>query len=817
MKAIYVEDTGGSRRVESVDFPLAVADSTTGVVRIEAASADSSPSSTGARAFIGLSEGELFVQPADASLPVLCNGTPLKTSQWLRDGDVLRLGKAQLTVRIDGDEARLLAEAWQAPQKTDPPAIAPTTFPGLDNAGTLVEPVAFEPLPVGTRPRARRSVRPREVFLWCLIAVLLGAAWFVFSARSVRIETEPADAQVELQGSFLRVELGNRFLLRPGDYTAIIEKDGYRGIEAPIRVTDERDQRLQFTLEKRPGVLRLMMIPETGAEGANVFIDGEDRGTARGAELELSPGPHRVLVRAERYKDFVADVEIVGAGTIQDLTVEMEPRWAAVAFTSEPAGAAVRVDGERVGQTPVTAELREGAHGYELQLPGYKTYRSELAVVAGEPQSAAVRLALADGTLLLRSVPSGARVSVDGVYRGETPLDMPLEPGDSHDIQVSRAGYEPQSHRARFESGREQQLIVELVPILGEVEIVSDPPDALLYVDGELRGPANQVHRLVVVPQDIEVRKEGHETFRTHMTPRQGFPQSIEVTLRGLDEARVENMPAVIKTAQGAELRLVQPSRFTMGASRREPGRRANETIREVELTRRYYLAIEEVSNRQFREFDPSHRSGSAGRQNLEIDHHPVVRVTWEAAARYCNWLSERESLPPAYVERDGKLVPRFPPSLGYRLPAEAEWTRAARYPDGGAGRKYPWGDSLPVEPSSGNYGDESAQGVLPTTLPGYNDSYPATAPTSSFLPNPLGILNLGGNVAEWIHDFYSIYPPGGTEPERDPLGPETGELHVIRGSSWMDGNITDLRLSYRDYGTDARPDVGFRIAKYAE
>jgi formylglycine-generating enzyme required for sulfatase activity len=106
---------------------------------------------------------------------------------------------------------------------------------------------------------------------------------------------------------------------------------------------------------------------------------------------------------------------------------------------------------------------------------------------------------------------------------------------------------------------------------------------------------------------------------------------------------------------------------------------------------------------------------------------------------------------------------------------------------------------------------------MLPTTLPDYNDSYPATAPTSSFLPNPLGILNLGGNVSEWIHDFYSIYPPGGSAPERDPLGPETGELHVILGSSWMDGNVTDLRLSYRDYGTDARPDVGFRIAKYAE
>ena len=813
IKAIYIEDTGGTRRVETADFPLAVRGSTSGAVHIEPSSTRDRPSQP--VAFIGLAEGELFVQPADTTLPVLCNGTPLKTSQWLRDGDVLRIERVQITVDIDGEEARLRAEEWKAPQKTDPPVIALKTFPSPESAGKAVAPIAFQPVRIGAQRRARRSVRPREIFLWTTIAVLIAAAWFVFTARSVRIETEPTEARVELEGSFLIVELAGRFLLRPGAYTVIIEQEGYQRLEAPIRVTDARDQRLRFTLEKRPGVLRITTVPE---EGTVVFIDGEEIGATPLAALELAPGAYQIRVRAERYKDFVTDIEIGGAGTVQTLTAELAPRWAAVTFTSEPGGATVRVDGKTVGESPVAADLLEGSHVYELLLADYKPFQSQLAVVAGEPQSPpTAQLDLADGKLALETSPPGARVTVDGVYRGETPLELYLEPGDVHDIEVSRVEFEPQSHRVQLRPGHEQDLSVELVPILGEVEIVVDPPDALLYVNGEARGRANQVHRLVVVPRDIEVRKDGYETFRTNIMPRQGFPQSIEVTLRTLEEARIKDMPAAIETAQGAELGLVQPLRFTMGASRREPGRRANETIREVELTRRYYLAIEEVTNRQFREFDPSHRSGFAGRHNLEIDHHPVVRVTWEAAAHYCNWLSETQSLPAAYVERDGKLVPRFPPSLGYRLPTEAEWTRAARYPEGDGGRKYPWGDALPVEPNSGNYGDDSAQGLVSTTLPGYGDSYATTAPTSSFLPNPLGILNLGGNVAEWMHDFYSIYPLGGSEPDRDPLGPETGELHVIRGSSWMDGNVTELRLSYRDYGTDARPDLGFRIARYAE
>jgi formylglycine-generating enzyme required for sulfatase activity len=86
-----------------------------------------------------------------------------------------------------------------------------------------------------------------------------------------------------------------------------------------------------------------------------------------------------------------------------------------------------------------------------------------------------------------------------------------------------------------------------------------------------------------------------------------------------------------------------------------------------------------------------------------------------------------------------------------------------------------------------------------------------------SFPANALGFLNLGGNVAEWAHDLYTITPSVEGQASRDPVGPAEGEYHVIRGASWMHATVTELRLSYRDYGKDARPDVGFRVARYAE
>ena len=67
------------------------------------------------------------------------------------------------------------------------------------------------------------------------------------------------------------------------------------------------------------------------------------------------------------------------------------------------------------------------------------------------------------------------------------------------------------------------------------------------------------------------------------------------------------------------------------------------------------------------------------------------------------------------------------------------------------------------------------------------------------------------------MSDYYTVPTPGLTEPLRDPTGPEGGTTHVIRGSSWRHAGMTELRLSYRDYGSEARPDLGFRIARNAE
>jgi formylglycine-generating enzyme required for sulfatase activity len=269
------------------------------------------------------------------------------------------------------------------------------------------------------------------------------------------------------------------------------------------------------------------------------------------------------------------------------------------------------------------------------------------------------------------------------------------------------------------------------------------------------------------------------------------------------------------RTKAGQELKLVPAGDFTMGSPRREAGRRANEAQRPVSLQRRFYVALREVTNAEFRQFRPEHRSGFIMQTTLDLDRQPVVSVSWQDAAAYCNWLSAQEGLAPAYETKGGKLVPATPVTNGYRLPTEAEWEWIARAA-GGASRKYPWGDSLPVPPGAGNFADRSAQALLPLVLTDYDDGYAATAPVGSFAQNPAGFFDLGGNVAEWTHDLYTVQPAASATAV-DPAATGEGSLRVIRGSSWKSSAVTELRLAYRDYGDGRRNDLGFRIARYAQ
>lgn len=688
------------------------------------------------------------------------------------------------------------------------------TAPG--NRSETITPSAFQPLdsaaapPPKAGPNWRRWLVPGAVLLFAL------AMLFLFTARSVEISVESTErAEVSLGG--LHLPFGGRYLLRPGDYSLDITAPGYEPLATTLTVTQGDSQRFNFSLQPRPGRISLRSQPP----GAAVSLEGEPVGETPLEALELAAGEYRLEFSHPRYLPVATTLTVSGRDRAETLEQVLDPAWAAIGISSEPAGTEILIDGEPAGITPATLELLQGERQLLLRLPGFASWQQELAVTAGEDTVLdTVQMLPAAGILELSSNPGGANVTLDGEFQGQTPLSLSLEPGRAQRLMLTRPGYRRHSETVQLAAGASESKNITLAAQLGAIDLRVSPAEAEVWVNGRLLGRGSQALSLPAVEHRVEVSLAGYRSDSQRLTPRPGLEQRIEVTLQTEQEAKLARLQPEITTALGQTLRLFipgesGPAEFTMGASRREAGRRANEVLRPVNLRRMFYLQTTEVTNAQFRQFLASHNSGQVQGNSLNRDHQPVAQVSWQQATQFCNWLSRREGLEPFYTEAQGIVTGFTAASTGYRLPTEAEWSWAARV-DGERLLIFPWGETFPPTAVVENYADSSSAYVTGRTISGYNDGQVVSATVGSFPANHHGLFDMGGNVAEWVHDVYQI-PTANAAAETDPSGPQSGDNHVIRGASWALSRLSELRLSYRDYGQAGRDDVGFRIARYAE
>jgi formylglycine-generating enzyme required for sulfatase activity len=189
-------------------------------------------------------------------------------------------------------------------------------------------------------------------------------------------------------------------------------------------------------------------------------------------------------------------------------------------------------------------------------------------------------------------------------------------------------------------------------------------------------------------------------------------------------------------------------------------------------------LVVRPAHESSFRELAAPYvwRGGDPPRERFE---HPVTLVTHADAVAYGRWLSGQV----------GRLV---------RLPTEAEWERAAR--GGLEGQRYPWGDDV----------DASRANFLPDPA---LKRHRGTQPVGRYPPNALNLYDMAGNVWQWVADWYQpdAYRTG---EDRNPRGPTSGTMRVLRGGSWVTHDVQQLRCAHRH---KVPPDtysysIGFRV-----
>jgi len=240
-----------------------------------------------------------------------------------------------------------------------------------------------------------------------------------------------------------------------------------------------------------------------------------------------------------------------------------------------------------------------------------------------------------------------------------------------------------------------------------------------------------------------------------------------------------------------------------------------------VTIDKPFWMGIAEITNEQLRRFDPDHDSRvepmhgyQFGIRGYPADKasQPAVRVSWEKAMAFCDWLSRRTG------ER-------------FDLPTESQWEYACR-----AGTPSPmWYGDLDTDFAAyANLGDAKlTEFALDTYIrvhlvdqpnryddwvpkdPRFNDGGFVATPVGSYAPNPWGLSDMHGNVWEWTRSAMAPYP----YEEHDGRNARTaGDKRVVRGGSWYDRPErcrSSFRLSYRTYQSVFN--VGFRVVMEGE
>ncbi len=232
----------------------------------------------------------------------------------------------------------------------------------------------------------------------------------------------------------------------------------------------------------------------------------------------------------------------------------------------------------------------------------------------------------------------------------------------------------------------------------------------------------------------------------------------------------------------GPELILIPAGKFLMGSDpKRDKQARDNEQPQHSLYLPDYYIAKTPVTNAQYAAFvraiglrPPEQWNWKRKEPPQGEENHPVVDVSWQDAVAHCRWLAKTTGKP-------------------YRLPTEAEWEKAARGTDS---RIYPWGNLWAAKQCNTAKGGKNH-----TTSVG---SYPGGA-------SPYGVLDMAGNVREWVADWYDekYYS---NSPAENPPGPPKGDYKVLRGGSWY--FFADYARASNRCGSnpaDQSGDIGFR------
>lgn len=369
-----------------------------------------------------------------------------------------------------------------------------------------------------------------------------------------------------------------------------------------------------------------------------------------------------------------------------------------VVETTPENGAAVTINGQPYGETPVTAKgLAPGAVLVEVSKEGYKDAYDTFRVPDQGEARYELKMDPLVGYVTIMSVPDQAEVYLDGSqFLGVTPLiEIPMKSGQ-RTLVLKREKYQDTTAELDVRTDFKYRKTYTLVPKKARLEVYSTPTGANIWLNNQILEDKTPV-QLSLAP--------GSYTVSVYS---RGYIMTEEVIeLKPADTQAVD-----LKMKEGAAppgMVLVPGGEFLFGEDHQAPDEKPRRSI----TLEAFYIDKYEVTNAQYKAVFPTHTFEE------EFENYPVTNLSWEQASAYA-----------AAVKK--------------RLPTEEEWEKAARGTDG---REYPWGELF--DDSLANTG--GAVNAKPMEVGEFRGG-----------ASPYGCLDMAGNVYEWTSSWYKAYPGNG-------------------------------------------------------
>ena len=240
---------------------------------------------------------------------------------------------------------------------------------------------------------------------------------------------------------------------------------------------------------------------------AVVYCDGVLKDPAPLLINDLRAGEHLVTAVKQGYKDARKTISLMD-GQKAAIEMKLDPVYGLVLVYSSPAGADVQIDGADRGKTPLLVHnLPLGKYRLKVNSQGYATKEIDLIIKDRVPMKLNINLSSDSAMIDLSSQPAGADVTLNGIAKGKTPCIIDRIPAGTCQLELVMDGYAAYKQTLNLQAGQQEKMTAVLKVIPSELQVVSIPSKARIYVENQFRGEA-PVTLQNLEPGDYRIRAE---------------------------------------------------------------------------------------------------------------------------------------------------------------------------------------------------------------------------------------------------------------------------------------------------------------------